>query len=318
MKSMQEQSTIVCNAKEDCTESFVLIDGIRWVPDWGLKSLQFALSYQARPDDLFIVTYPRTGTTWMQNIVYNILTNGQAFNENRNHFFEQNPHLEIDGATGLEIMQRPCAIKTHLPIDRVPYHPLAKYICVIRNPKDVCVSYYIFYNTWGDVPKLEFDEFFKYFIEGRLPFNDYFEVLRAAWQRRNTNNVLLVSYEEMQTDFTSIITKVAHFLNVTLTDELLQQIMQYSSFDYMKDKYDAERRLFEASIIDSIEDSELAARRREIFQAESQIKVVRKGEINDWKSFMTSEQSQQIHQRFLEICKECEGLENYWSKWNIF
>jgi hypothetical protein len=195
--------------EEEEEEPFELIDGIRWAPEWGSKSLRFGLSYQAQSDDLFIVTYPRSGTTWMQNIVYSLQTNGQPFNADPKHFFEQNPALEINGEKGIKAMQRPGAIKTHLPMDRVPYHPLAKYICVVRNPNDVCVSYYFFYNTWGDVPKLEFEQFFQYFIEGRLPFNDYFEVLRSTWQRRNDDNVLLVSYEEMRTDLRSLIGKVS-------------------------------------------------------------------------------------------------------------
>ena len=178
---------------------------------WGSQSLHFALSYQARPNDLFIVTYPRSGTTWMQNIVYNLQTNGQPFDADRNHFFEQNPALEVDGEIGIELMQPRGAIKTHLPMNRVPNHPQAKYICVVRNPKDVCVSYFVFYNMWGDVPKLGFNQFFQHFIDGRLPFNDYFEGLRLAWQRRNDENVLLVSYEEMRTDLPSVIREVRHF-----------------------------------------------------------------------------------------------------------
>ena len=189
-------------------EPSVLIDGIRWVTDWGLDSLQFALSYQARPDDLFIVTYPRSGTTWMQNIVYILQTGGRAFDADRDHYFEQNPHLEIDGESGLQLMQRPGAIKTHLPFDRVPYNSSAKYICVIRNPKDVCASYFVFYNMWPEVPKLPFDQFFEYFMQGRLPFNDYFEALRCVWQRRHRPNVLVISYEEMRTDPRSAVIQV--------------------------------------------------------------------------------------------------------------
>ncbi|CAF5074203.1 unnamed protein product, partial [Rotaria sp. Silwood1] len=60
---------------------------------------------------------------------------------------------------------------------------------------------------WPDVPKLEFDRFFECFIEGYLPFGDYFEALRSAWQRRYYDNVLLVSYEEMRTEFQSVIQK---------------------------------------------------------------------------------------------------------------
>ena len=86
----------------------------------------------------------------------------------------------------------------------------------------------------------------------------------------------------------------------------------------MKDKFDAERRIFEAKIIENTEDKIAAAQRREKFIAESEMKIIRKGEINDWKSFMTPEQSRRIHDRFMATCKKCEGLENYWSKWNIF
>ena len=86
----------------------------------------------------------------------------------------------------------------------------------------------------------------------------------------------------------------------------------------MKNKFDAERRLFEAEVIENMDDKVAAAERREIFMAESEITVVRKGKINDWKSFMTPEQSRQIYDRFIETCKKCEGLKDYWSKWNIF
>ena len=198
----------MCESKED-EELFELVEGIWWGREWGLESLQYALSsYQARADDLFIVTYPRSGTTWMQNVVYNLLNNGQSFDANRTHFFKQNPQLEVDGEIGLNLLQRPGAIKTHLPIDRVPQHPQAKYICVLRNPKDVCISYFFFYNTWGDVPKLDFDQFFERFIDGRLPFNDYFHGLRSVWQRRHDPRVLLLRYEEMRTDLRAVVTRV--------------------------------------------------------------------------------------------------------------
>ena len=86
----------------------------------------------------------------------------------------------------------------------------------------------------------------------------------------------------------------------------------------MKSKFDNERRLFEAEFIESIEDTIVAAQRHELFMAESQLKQIRKGEINDWKSFMTPEQSHRMYDRFMAICKECDGLELYWSKWNVF
>ena len=86
----------------------------------------------------------------------------------------------------------------------------------------------------------------------------------------------------------------------------------------MKNKFDDERRKFEAKIIADMDDKEVAVERQQKFAAELDVKIVRKGEINDWESFLTPEQSRQIYDRFLEICRQCAGLENYWSKWNIF
>lgn len=103
-----------------------------------------------------------------------------------------------------------------------------------------------------------------------------------------------------------------------LTGDLLKSVLEHSSFEYMKTKFDAERRLFEAEIIESIDDEEEAARRREIFQAESNIQVVRQGKINGWKSHLTSEQNERLTARFLEICADCEGLRDFWSQWGVF
>ena len=146
----------------------------------------------------------------MQTILYTLQTNGKAFDHDRSDFFERYPYLDFDGEQGLSRMRRPGAIKTHLPIDRVPHHPRAKYICVIRNPRDVCVSFYVFYNTWAMTYPLDFNEFFEVFIQGRLPFNDYFECLRLTWERRHNTNVLLVSFEEMKNDVRIVIQKVSN------------------------------------------------------------------------------------------------------------
>ena len=102
-----------------------------------------------------------------------------------------------------------------------------------------------------------------------------------------------------------------------LTDELLEKVVQYSSFDYMKGKYDDERHVTRAKAIEKIEDEVEAARLRETF-GPTNFKIMRKGEMNDWKSYMTPEQNQRITDRFLEMCQQCDGLKEHWSKWNIF
>ena len=90
--------------------------------------------------------------------------------------------------------------------------------------------------------------------------------------------------------------------------------MKHASLEYMNGKFDNERRLFEAKFIATIKNKTVVAQRRGIFMAESQLKTIRKGEINDWKSFMTPEQNHRIYHRFIAACEGCDELKNYWSK----
>lgn len=91
--------------------------------------LRTALSYEPRKVDLFIVCYPKCGTTWMKHIVFNIFSDGIP-PQNMSGFILKAPFLEFVGAEVAEKMPRPGAIETHLPFDKQPFHADAKYIYV--------------------------------------------------------------------------------------------------------------------------------------------------------------------------------------------
>lgn len=86
----------------------------------------------------------------------------------------------------------------------------------------------------------------------------------------------------------------------------------------MKNNFDDQRRLFERKFIENIQNERIAQRRRDIFEKESNLKTIQNGKINDWKSMLTSQQYQRIYQKLLITSQQCQGLEHYWAKWNIF
>lgn len=100
-----------------------------------------SLTYKAKDGDLFIATSPKNGTTWMQNIVHLIHNNGNMADSFAN-LWENNVFLEMFGKEAVESIQQPGSIKVHLPFELTPWNDNAKYIVVIRNPKDSVVSYY--------------------------------------------------------------------------------------------------------------------------------------------------------------------------------
>ncbi|HEX5868810.1 MAG TPA: sulfotransferase domain-containing protein, partial [Longimicrobium sp.] len=107
-----------------------------------LRVVQYGLEYEGSPDDIFIVTYPKSGTTWLQMIVYQLATDGAM---DFAHIDGVSPHLEEamipQGRKISDLRATPRVVKSHLPYHAIPKGP-GRYIYGIRNGLDVAVSYH--------------------------------------------------------------------------------------------------------------------------------------------------------------------------------
>ncbi|GFV42063.1 sulfotransferase 1C2 [Trichonephila clavipes] len=189
------------------------VDGFRIPGVFSVEAYKSGLAYKPKPDDLFIVSYPKCGTTWVQNIVACIFRNGKPF-QSALEFFTDTPFLQMTGAQAAESMKRPGAIKFHLPYHMTPQSPDAKYIFVARNPKDCCVS---FYHHTESIPVYkfeegEFDDYFELFMNGEVDFGDYFDCVLSWYEHRNDPNVLFLTYEELKKDIKNNVLKIAQFI----------------------------------------------------------------------------------------------------------
>ncbi|CAF2840133.1 unnamed protein product [Rotaria sp. Silwood2] len=288
-----------------------MVEGIAMHAACDVETFRSAFNYKARSDDIFLVVYPKSGTTWMQVILYALMNDGEAFDNNMAEYFARTPFLELVGEKGMKNMHRPCVIKSHLPFHCVPYHENAKYICVVRNPKDVCVSYYYFLLKLMDIQQEQtsFDNFFEAFINGNVYFGNYFEHLRSVWQHKNDTNVFLTSYEEMTRDLPSVIRKVAQFMNIELNDKLLEHIATYSSFSYMKERfhkaYSAQARV---ALADEALDAPWPIDKTNLQRCDHCI-IVREGFTGNWSSTMSDEQSKRLDKIFVEKTADMPGVD---------
>lgn len=200
-----------------------------------------AVNYKPRTDDIFISSYPKSGTTWTQFVVLSILTKGNppsTFSD----FVLASPYLEFTGAESAEKMVRPGPIKTHLPYHVKQPSTLAKYIYVARNPYDVCVSYY--YHTKALTPKSEkdvsFAKFCDMFITGKLSYCEYFDHVIPWYEHRDDPNVFFFTYESMRQDPRFWALKIADFLGDEYGKQLredpsaLRNVLDSSSMQFMK------------------------------------------------------------------------------------
>jgi Sulfotransferase domain len=205
-----------------------------WLPNvissWLQRRVRH-LQYTPRADDVFIVTYPRSGTTWMQMILYQLTTAGDV---NFPHIAEHCPWFEksVRSAHGFELRPSPRLFKSHLPFRQIP-KGAGKYIYVARNGKDVAVSYHHLYRRYNGYEGT-FDEFFERFLKGKVGFGSWFKHLKGWWEHRNDPNVLFLTYEDLKSNFDATVQRIAGFCGWDLPPETLERVRLRSSFEFMK------------------------------------------------------------------------------------
>ncbi|XP_072926316.1 sulfotransferase family 5A, member 1 isoform X2 [Hemitrygon akajei] len=135
------------------------------------KSLQYAQEFQFQDTDTVIITYPKSGTTWMQEILTLIYSDGDMTPAKTIPNWLRTPWIEQYYCENVLMNKSDHRIlTTHLP-----YHFLAKslkqsnakVIYVARNPKDIVVSYYHFHKIANFLPEPgTFGEFLEKFLIG--------------------------------------------------------------------------------------------------------------------------------------------------------
>jgi hypothetical protein len=201
-----------------------------------------AKQYQPRPEDVFVATQMRCGTTWMQQIVYEIVHRGHGdlSDQGHGHLYAACPW--IDGVNSVSLEDAPLVgekptriIKTHLPVKLCPYSDEAKYIYVTRHPVS-CFASIVDYNRTLLGPLMpDVEKMAAWFCSSRMYWLPWPEHVAGWWQwAQQRKNVLFTQYEEMTTNFTAVLDRLADFLGYHLTAEEKKLISEKCSFQYMK------------------------------------------------------------------------------------
>jgi len=113
-----------------------------------------------------------------------------------------------------------------------------KYIHVCRNPEDAFISFYRFLPAWAAIPpgQIAADEFARAVFGGVSHSGGIWGFFTEWWERRNDPDVLLLCYEDLREDLPGQVRLIADFMGVPLTDELLQKVLELSSFKFMEER----------------------------------------------------------------------------------
>ncbi|XP_074872278.1 sulfotransferase 2B1-like isoform X2 [Carettochelys insculpta] len=272
--------------------------GSRWLLYEGLmlpavvhsaESISYAQHhFQVRPRDVFIVTYPKSGTTWMQELLTLIQCRGDPQLVRSVPPWERVPWVEHITAAGY-LENRPCPrlISSHLPCNLFPtaiHGSSAKVIYTVRNPRDVCVSLYYYSKMASFLESPEdFGEFLKLFSAGKVLFGSWFQHVKGWLGLRDRLNFLLLTYEELHQDLRGSVQRICQFLGEELDARALEAVVDNASFQAMKQNNMCNYSLVPEDIMDQ---------RISPF--------LRKGSPGDWKGHFTVAQSQAFDQLYRE------------------
>jgi aryl sulfotransferase len=211
--------------------------------------------FQFRDDDIIIATYAKSGTTWMQQIIAQLLFNGDpdlAVAEISPWLDLRVPPKEVK-LPYVEAQTHRRFLKTHLPVDALVFSPRARYLYIGRDGRDVVWSLYnhhananqLWYDALNETPGRvgppierppeDIREYWRdWMARDGYPFWSFWDNVRTWWQICNLPNVRLVHFSELKRDLPGTIRQIARFLQIPVNESHWSAILEHCSFEWMK------------------------------------------------------------------------------------
>jgi aryl sulfotransferase len=219
--------------------------------------------FSPRAGDIVVATSYKAGTTWVQVIVANLIFGGKKLPGSLN---DMAPWIDLRllpleiVLSELEQQKHRRSVKTHLPLDSLPFHQDVKYIYVGRDPRDVFMSWWNFYSHFTQQAIAGFNSLpgrvgpelppcpkdihelwrgwmtrgsFEWETEG-YPFWSVLRHAKTWWDYRDQPNILLVHYADLLADLEGGIRQIASFLEIDGPVEAWPTIVRNCTFAEVK------------------------------------------------------------------------------------
>ncbi|KAG8434053.1 hypothetical protein GDO86_012428, partial [Hymenochirus boettgeri] len=277
--------------------------GIRFSPEYHSEEIFRFIENKFRvlDDDIFNVTFPKSGTHWMAEILNLIKHNGDPTENNSVPLFMRAPWYETK--TGIKYvtnLQSPRIMTSHLPchvFTQSVFRTKAKVIYTMRNPKDVFVSLLYFKRTLKiHKDEAKFEDYLEDFLLGNVLFGSWFDHVKGWMQMAGKENFFYITYEELQQDLRGSVVRICKFLGKELNDEEIDSVVKHSTFNTMK-----ENKMCDSSLLVD-----------EHFN-QNKGTLMRKGICGDWKNHFTVAQNEYFDKVYQEKMKEL-NMEFPWEE----
>lgn len=227
--------------------------------------------FEFRDGDIIISTPPKCGTTWTQMICALLIFGTSEFDRGLDlisPWLDMNTRPIGDVVADLEAQTHRRFIKSHTPLDGLPFDERVTYITVGRDPRDVAISMAHHYDnmnfdaffsqidssvgleTLADViptelpspPETELERFWLWVLDATQPgqsvstLSNTLHHLKTFWDARDRPNVVMLHYGEMKADLAGEMTRLAHRLGIEMDDEAITDLARAASFEQMRER----------------------------------------------------------------------------------
>lgn len=228
---------------------------------WPVKQreiVQFVLDsrpwndFVMRDDDIVITTWSKSGTTWMQQIVGQLIFSGEPdlYCEERSPWIEF--RLRDDDRARADAQTHRRFLKSHLALDALVYSPKAKYISVGRDIRDAYWSWHNHHMSftegvlayissfYPDQPPYTYPDpdtrtaFFDWLARDSYPNWSFWDYSQSWFDARNLPNLKMVHFADLLADLPGQVRQIAEFLEIKIDPARLPAILDHCSFDYMR------------------------------------------------------------------------------------
>jgi aryl sulfotransferase len=209
-----------------------------------------------RSDDIVISSWAKSGTTWLQQIVCQMIHDGRSDLATNSISpwvdFRLTPLADVVELLESQPFRR--VMKSHLPSDAIPIVPPVRYLYIARHPIDVIWSWYNHHVNFTDEtyealngtigrvgpplerPDVNFRRYFrKWLLEDGHPFHPYWSNVDSWWRHRHRPNVCIVHFADLRRHFEYEVMRLASFLNIRPTADVWPRVFSHSRIDYVRE-----------------------------------------------------------------------------------
>jgi hypothetical protein len=240
-------------------------------------------------DDVWIVSYPKSGNTWTRFLIGNLVAGGKVVDWSNIERIVPDIYLNRDPY--LKALPRPRYLKSH-----EGYRPDYRHVVlIVRDPRDVAVSYFHFVRKAKILPvDANMDDFMTKFLDGKIdPYGNWGENV-GSWlgARRGSDNFLVVRYEDLLANTEAEVVRIAEMLGIATDEQSLHDAVERSRADHMRALEKTQR-----------------GEHKFLQSSRSDIPFVRAAKSGQWRTELPPEAVQQIESAWGSVMSELGYLE---------